>query len=403
MYAFNNLTAKVGVEGKVTSDLMARVVLKVRDSNPGNEAIEAGGTRYLVPTDGFNQSGNMTVNTTPSVTPNTKLAEDVWLDEANLDFTMHVWPRAHMIVGRQFQSYGMGLLVNNARQSQEGLRFKWNDLWKTGLGFDAFVGGADYTMSTLPFQATGDGYESMRLFYQKPNWSLAANWMPDGVGQEAGWSADAWARFWGGREVQAEFAEQYMDVYGHKYAGSDPNALMATLDIWKGRHWYLKGYTSYADANYNPFYSTVNPYFELYGNEDGTLNIPWERWLNNPLVEPNINVWGGKLNFDWCTANWTAQYYALSGRSMNWGNSMWGDPDGDMTRNLAASYGGVSTVDTENVPYSQLWAISVKKPIANGVDLNVTYAQELLSSATQNANPGLKDAQLLVAGIAVGF
>jgi hypothetical protein len=347
---------------------------------------------------------------------NSHSAENIWLDEANLDFTMHVWPRAHMIVGRQFQSYGMGLLVNNERQSQDGVRLQYGNMWKSGIGFDAFVGGATYTMNNsvalgtssvggTPYLNGGDLYESMRLSYKKPDWSIAANWLPNGVGEERGWSADAWARFWGGREVQAEFAEQYNDLMGEQYvtqSNADPTAMMATLDIWKGHHWALKGYASYADAKYNPFYSTVNPYFELYGNEDGTVWVPWERWLDNPIVEPNLQVWGGKLNFDWLKANWVAQYYGLHGRSNNWDNSMWGDPDGDGSRYLLAGHSATGT--TSAAPYNALWSIGFKKNVASGVDLHLTYAEQMLADSTKNpiSNSGLKDAQLLVGGVSVG-
>jgi hypothetical protein len=417
---FDNLTAKVGIEGKVTKDLSARAVLKMRDTEPGHEALwidatpanrhtvgAVGGVRPLV--DGFSGAGGSASGLwgANGLFGTGHQAEQIWLDEANLDYTMHMWPRAHMVVGRQFQSYGLGLLVNNERQAQEGLRFQWNNLGKSGLAFDAFAGGSDYAFAGPPYingDATpspfvGDGYVSTRLSYHRPNWSLAGNWLADGVGGERGWSADVWARFWGGRELQAEFATQNNTILGNQYSDilnphNDPTAAMALVDVWKGHNWALKGYWSYADAEYNIWYSTVNPYFETYGQSDnGSQWIPWERWLKNPLIEPNLNVYGGKLNWNWLRAAWTAQYYGLSGRSGFWGNNTWGGQ-------LAP--GGSVWDSGKNAPYNGLWSVSVSKPIASGVNLNLTYAGQRVSNDVPS-DEGLQDAQLLMAEIAVGF
>jgi len=299
-----------------------------------------------------------------------------------------------MVAGRQFQAYGMGLLVNNARQSQQGLRLSWNNLWKTGLELDGFVGGAFANMEVGDRWNKGvsDSYSSARLAYKRPNWAVSGNYLINGVGDEQGWSADAWARFWGGRELQAEFATQINDLFGNDYTHSDPTALMALVDVWKGKNWALKGYYSYADAAYNPWYSSVNPYFENYLNEDGTQWLPWERWLRNPLVMSNLDVIGGRLNFGWMKANWTAQYYGVHGRSSWWAHTMWGNADGTPV------WGGGNSGAT---PYNGLMSLGVKKAIANGVDLNVTYARQMANDkAAFNA---LDDAQLAVVGLAVGF
>jgi hypothetical protein len=305
---------------------------------------------------------------------------------------MRIFPKAHMVLGRQFQSYGLGLLVNNSRQAQQGMRLAWNNLFGSSLSFETFAGGATYAFSS-PFKEPGDSYLSARLAYQKPNYSLGGNWLVNGVGSESGWSVDAWARFWGGRELQVEYAKQVKDVNGDEFViHNDPEALMATVDVWKGRNWALKGFYSMADAEYNPVYSSLNPYFEVYSEGEGTRWLPWELWLRNPLVQPNLEVIGGTLTFKALTWDWKAQYYSLDNKSNFFGNNLFAGSA------LNTNFAGVA-----EVPYDQLWALSVKRQVANGVDITCTYARQMLSDLTGSAMPNLDDAQLVMLGVVVGF
>lgn len=385
---FDNLTAKVGAAGKITDDLMARVVLKVRDTyspEVANFSVAAG--THVVPVD-------------------TRSAEELWLDEACLDFNWS-WAGARTVVGRQFQNYGLGVLVNNSRESQQGIRMAWGDIMNTGFDLEGFIGGSTYTFgggvnhgwdSVLP--ELGDGYISARLGYRQPDWGIAGNWLADGAGLEQGWGFDAWARFWGGRQIQAEFATLNRPIDGITFLHNDPVGIMGSVDIWKGRNWALKGYYSQADSEFNPWYSTVNPYFEAYGtSDDGRAWLNWGRWLDNPLILPNVRVIGGDLDFRLLNADWKAMYYNLDNMSDFWENTMWGS-------------GGGPGLDPTRVPYNQLWAIRVQKQIANGVNLNLTYAQQLVNEDARSLVPatapgldywGYENAQLLMAGIAVGF
>jgi len=388
---FDNLTAKVGVSGKITDDLMGRIMIKVRDTDAAPVFFD----EDPVTVDGY-------------------FPENLWLDEACLDFNWK-WASARAVVGRQFQAYGLGLLVNNSRQSQQGVRLAWNDILKTNLNFEGFVGGASYDFgaggSEIPNLNVGDGYVSARVSYDRPNWRLAANWLADGAGNERGWGADAWARFWGGREIQAEFATLTQALDGSSYDDriinptSNPIAVMGNVDIWKGKSWGLKGMYSQADAEYNPWYSSINPYFESYGNsDDGFAWLRWGRALDNQLIVPNIRAMGATVDVNFLKADWQGMYYYMERLNKFdvapafWGNTNWSD------------------LDPSDAPYNQLWAIRVRKEIANGVNLNLTYAQQILNDdarsglAVSSANPsgnlkdaGLKNAQLLMAGIAVGF
>jgi len=298
-------------------------------------------------------------------------------------------------VGRQFQSYGLGLLVNNSRQSQQGIRLGWNDIFKTGLGLEGFVGGASYTFGDFEEEEPGDGYVSLRLAYAQPSFKLAGNWLVDGAGDETGWGVDGWARFWGGREIQAEFGTLTQAIDGSDYSHNDPIGVMGSVDIWKGNNWALKGFYSQADAEYNPMYSTLNPYFEAYGNSDnGRAWLNWGRWLDNPLVIPNLRAIGGNLDFSFAKADFQAMYYNLDNLSEFWGMTRWG---------------GSSGLNPDGVPYNQLWGVRMKKEIANGVNLNLTYARQMVDKDVlvvgdnSLGDLGYDDAQLLMAGVAVGF
>jgi hypothetical protein len=339
-------------------------------------------------------------------------SEGLWLDEACLDFNWG-WADSRVVFGRQFQSYGLGLLVNNSRKSQQGIRLAWNDLFKTNLNLEGFVGGATYSFGAnnggfgAEYQGDwnvpairGDGYVSARLSYDRPNFRIGANWLADGFGSERGWGLDGWARFWGGREIQAEFGTLTKELDGIGYPHSNPMGIMGNVDIWKGKSWGLKGLYSQADAEYDPWYSSVNPYFESYGGSDtGQAWLQWGRALDNPLVVPNVRAMGGSLDVNFAKADWQAMYYNLQKlnaypTSAFWGHTNW------------------ANLDPSDVPYNQLWAVRVRKEIANGVNLNLTYAQQILNDDARYGQSigaptldsvGYKNAQLLMAGIAVGF
>jgi len=378
---FDNLTAKIGIEGAITDDLSGKVVLKVRDScYPTRDAM------VTVPAAWRGQAV-----TIPAV--DTRYAEEVWLDEACLMFPTHGWVNANWTVGRQFQSYGLGLLVNNERSSQQGVRAEFDDSF--GLfDWEFFFGGSTYTFDSQPpgvsFPAgTNDGYLSARWEYNRPSWAIGANWLVDGVAKEEGYGADLWLEFWGGRELYVEYARLTTDLGGmENFPHNDPAGYMALVDIWKGSNWALRGYYSDLDAEFDPVYSTANPYWEPYGDDASNVWIPWERWLRNPLAMANTEVMGGLLDFSIGSTPFEFTYYSLDGNSETspfWQHTQWG------------SYARTAP------PYDALWAIRATTPVADGVDVTWTYARQEVSSDGKLAYPSLDDAQVVVAGVTVPF
>jgi hypothetical protein len=340
-HEFDNMTAMVGIQGKITDAVSGRIALKVRDQADPTVAV-----------DGY-------------------AAETVWLDEANISANSKFLLPATWTFGRQYQSYGMGLLVDNERKSQQGVRIQVPDIFGSNLDVDLFGGGIDGKFDGSPLYnypiigGKTDSYLSGRVAYTRPTWSLGGNYLSHGAGDERGWSADLAAQIWG-RDIRAEYASEDRDVNGVKQ--NDNKAWMASADLWRGNNWRLTGFYSEAQENYTMVYSALNPYYE---NLQGTsaFAVPWEKWLRNPLILSSVQTIGGHLDFHLASMPFTAAYFNLKGKD-----------------------GFVPNYDT-------LWAIGTSKQLADGVTANVTYGQENANSD----HPLLRDQKLLQAGVAVGF
>jgi len=375
---FDNLTAKIGIEGEITDDLSGKVALKVRDtSDPSRSAWMSRGV------------GNFMIPCVDGQSP-----EVVYLDEANLMFNTTGLIRGNWTVGRQFQNYGCGLLVNNERQSQQGVRGQFSGVWGTNLDWEFFAGGSNYMFNTTNLASSfgaDDGYLSARVAYNAPHWGIAGNALLNGWAKEEGWGADFWGEFWGGREILAEYAVLTADAAGKEnFAHNDPAGYMAMVDVWKGANWALRGYFSDLDAEFDPYYSTANPYWEPYGSDSALLWIPWERWLRNPLAMANLEVIGGQLDFTIGSTPFQAVYYNVDANSGTWWNhTQWGQS-------------GTYQASGDFAPYDVLWGIQMTKPVADGVNVNVTYAYQKLADQMSSYS-SYDDVQMLAAGITVGF
>ena len=386
---FDNLTAMVGIEGKVTDDLSARIALKVRDTSDRlrywwNECCGGGFSGLNPAVDGRN-------------------AETVWLDEAYLMFPTDWLLDAKWTVGRQYFSHGLGLLINNERMSQQGLRAQFEDIFNTNLDLDVFAGGSAYTFTTMGTGSydTTDGYLALALNYERPSWKVGGQYLQDGYGEEEGWAVDFWAKFWG-REVYAEVAELMtmrcgLDV--DTFAHSNPTAVMALLDVWKGNNWALRGFYSDVDAKYDVWNSTINPYWEPYRNLDTTatqLAIPWERWLRNPFAMTNVEAIGGQLEFTLGSTPFEVAYYDLSRNSAYWNYSPYAKRIGMTSASGTPADPGVP------VPIDSLVSLRMVREVADGVKIGVTWARQDIDPMFATSL-GLQDQQLLSAEVTIGF
>ncbi|MCK4324206.1 MAG: hypothetical protein KAW89_06715, partial [Armatimonadetes bacterium] len=312
------------------------------------------------------------------------------------------------------------------RMAQQGVRAQFEN----SLGFldwEFFAGGAGYDFDTyglnaienLVFSDTtygnwfagsglDDGYLSARAEYARPSWAIGGNWLIDGFGKEEGYGADLWLQLPGHRHLYAEYARLTTQPAGAEPIGAlaDPEAWMVMLDIFKGKNWALRGYWADLDPCYNPYFSSVNPYWEPYGDDyqpaisTALINdytrwqawIPWERWLRNPLAMPNVEVIGAQLDVRIGGTPIEFVYFALDANSAYWGQTQW------------ATHLGWSG-DPAAPLYDTLWAVRISEPLAEGIDLNLTYARQEPSAVSGNSEFGdvFEDVQLLVAGVVVAF
>ena len=118
--------------------------------------------------------------------------------------------------------------------------------------------------------------------------------------------------------------------------------------------------------------------------------IPWERWLRNPLAMSNVQVIGGQLDFQIGNTPFEAMYYTLDANSYNWSQTQW------------ATYLGY-IADASEPLYDTLWAIRMTQPLADGVDMTLTYARQKAASWVNEEEDWLPDVQLIVAGVVVPF
>jgi len=255
-----------------------------------------------------------------------------------------------------------------------------------GLDYEFFFGGGDYKFLPGDESFRADTYSSARIAYSGSSFSIGGQYLINGYIQEKGWSADLAANIWNG-DIRFEWGQLLRDRGGRwtdEFRHNEPTAWMASADIWRGSNWKLTGFASSTDAEYDVFYSSINPYYEHIARQGA--GVPWEKWLRNPLAMPNTQVLGGSLDFQLGKLPFKVVYYDLEDRGSS--DSSW------WYHNSAAVAGGWSGVE---VPYDALMAASLGLPLTDGVNATLTYAR-------QNANyAGLDDLQLLQVGVALGF
>jgi hypothetical protein len=345
--AYDALTAKVGIQGNITNHLFGRITLKSADSYAPLSVI------------GVETGEGPAFSDTPGMRPHGYGGDDVWLDEAFVTAQLNAPIGGELTIGRQFQAYGMGLLVNNERRSQQGFRYRHGKLFGTDLAVDAFFGGSSYTwMPMQPDMHLSDIYGSARLSYERPKWSLSANALPDGAGDEGAAGADLWVDLGGGKNLYAEYAELWHHVNRWRYAGhSPPKAYAVSMDLIKTPDVSVTGFFSHVDAEYDIVYSSIHPYFELIeGRADNPNHIPWERWLRNPITITNFEVWGGTLSSHIGEFPFDLAVYDVNKISHWWWESQYAAVD-----------------------YDLLWALSFHKALAHGAMVSLTYAEERAS------------------------
>lgn len=365
---FDALTAKIGIQGNLSKRAYGRITFKHADTYVPLSVlgVETGeGPSYI------NFPGNR---------PYGQGGDDVWLDEAFVTYQSNGFLSGEWTFGRQFQSYGLGLMVNNERRAQQGIRYRKRGFLNRNLNFDAFYGGGSSNWLPIePYMWASDGYVSARLEYKQPRWSIAYGALPDGAGNEEVQNVDLWVHLGGERHLYAEYARQTYHVNRWRYAGHEPpNAWGVQMDVIKNKRLALQAYYCQVGPEYDVVYSSIHPYFELIEGRNGDANhIPWERWLRNPIAITNFRVYGGTLSTHIGEFPVEFAYYELGKLGDWWWESQFA-----------------------NVDYDRLFALSFHKALAHGANMSLTYAQEHVSGS----NPEYKQTnQLLQTQLTVGF
>lgn len=366
---YDALTAKVGIQGNITDRLFGRVTFKAADEYVPLSVlgVETG-------------EGSAFINF-PGRRPRGYGGNDIWLDEAFVSFETGGFLSGEWTIGRQFQSYGMGLMVNNERRAQAGVRYRKRGFLFNNLNLDAFYGGGSYDWLPIePFMSHSDGYLTARFEYDRPKWQLAYNAMPDGAGNENVQGIDLHVDLGGDKHLYAEYAEISHHVNRFRYAGHGaPNAYGLSVDLLKTRDFALRGFYSRVHPEYDVIYSSIHPYYELIeGDTQQNFNhIPWERWLRNPVMLTNFKVIGGSASTHLGEFPVDFAYYKLYKIADWWWESQYA-----------------------NVDFDVLWAVTFRKSLAHGAVMSLTYAEERASGLSVISNENHK---LLQTQVSVGF
>ena len=374
---FDALTAKLGIQGQITDELMGKISLKmIDDYSRVNDAATQG--NVFAPRDVVNGPSLAS----PGWNRELGLADvPLWLDEAYLKYATKWCTPVQWTVGRQFFSYGMGLLADNSRLSQQGIRGKADQLWGTGLNADFFFGEGIYGMDFghIAYDGWMDGYQIGRLEYARKHWGVGGNYLSTGIQDEVGWSTNAWLRVMN-RDINFEFAQLLVWQNSVEPAGGThpdkPQAMAGNIQILNGHNLKLTGSYSRADSDYNLFYTALNPYWESIGSNTPSGEIPWERWMRNSVIFPGAEALAADLDFRLGSIPFHVRYANLR--------------DIKDYAVLAQNVG----VDVDDYP--NLLQVSASKKIVDGLNVAFTWAREF-------GVGGADDLDLLQASAVVAF
>lgn len=357
---FDNMMVEVGVQKWITDDVFGRIRLKYADAYVPLSVVDpehGEGPGFANP---------------PGNRPYGFGAEDLWLDEAYVKFTTRGTLAADWTVGRQFFRYGGGCMVNNERRGLMGIRGHRDGLLGSNLDLDFVLAGATHDwLPNRPLPGNSDGYVAARLSHDARRWALGFNALPDGTGNEIVYGFDLRYHLGGCRYLWAEGAELQRHanrpVYGLKEASD--RAYMAGIDVIDTEDVRLRGYYSFANAEYDVVYSSLHPYYEItQSNAPGNL-IPWDRWLRRPFIMSNIECIGAHIETHIGSLPLQIQYYDLSADSDWWEQSQ------------------LAFLD-----YDKLWSISVSRRFEDNMTGRLLYGRQ---EAAGNATPGTTDQEIL--------
>ncbi len=276
-----------------------------------------------------------------------------WLDEA---WVSHSYGEDDFWrFGRQFQQYAMGLVVNNERRAQNGLRRRFDGVFDSSFDIDLFYGGSSYDWMPIPPNNPGsDGYFSSRVQYDGDRLDLGFSWLPDGVGKEDARGVDFSYRYSGDKYLAGEYGWLYHHCNRYVYAEKHkPDALALLADLYKTDNLWLQAWYSIVDAEYDIQYSSLHPYLKIEQRDRPHNLIYWDRWLKRRPTMTNIEFIGGNA--------WThlgefplhLTYYQLDEEAYEWWPSS----------------------QVSSLVFDKLWAIRTYRSLGENASVQLTYAK----------------------------
>ncbi|MFO8081227.1 MAG: S-layer homology domain-containing protein [Armatimonadota bacterium] len=375
---FDALTIRFGLEGYVTDDMLGRIALKMADGRHPLAAltVEMGEVDSPPPFTGGNPHPDLGY-----------LGNNIYLDEAWIRWDGS-WPfDATWTVGRQFQAYGLGMVVNNERLSQQGVHALIDPFFTDELSLQGFIGGANYQHSGGEYSFDSNRYESMYLQYKRPRWSVGVPWLIRGYGMtqrdgrrwhERAWGIDGWWNYYKDLDLWFEYAHLEGHANRHVFTrggNTNPEALMVILELIDSPDIDLTALLSDVQAEYDITYSSLYPYYEILCGPTGKRIFPYERWLRRPLAMPNLEVIGAQGTWYAGDGKWPvdAFYYSVSS------NSDWWE---------------ASPVD--GLFYDRLYGARVRHEIKDGVETSLTWAHQEPRNSETDASSNLFQFQTTV-------
>lgn len=355
---FDALTMRVGLEGYIGEDTFGRIALKMAD---GREPLAALAVEL----------GE--VETPPPFTaghPHSELGylgNSIYLDEAWVRFEGS-WPvDATWTIGRQFQAYGLGMVVNNERLSQQGVHVLIDPFLGDDLSVQAFMGGTNFQHSGGPFTIDSNHYESMYVQYKRPRWSIGVPWLIRGYGlrrpdgraySESAWGVDGWWNYHKDLDLWFEYA--YLEGHANRNlytrdSNSNPEAVMIIAEVLDTPDFDVTLLLSDVEAEYDIVYSSLHPYYELLCEPADRRIFPYERWLRRPLAMPNLEVVGGQGTWYAKDGEWPVDvfYYSVSSNSDWW-----------------------RATPIDGLYYDKLYGARIRNEVKDGLECSLTWAHQ---------------------------
>ncbi|MBD3293557.1 MAG: hypothetical protein GF393_11580 [Armatimonadia bacterium] len=367
---FDALTMRFGLEGYVGDDTFGRIALKMADGRHPLAAltVELGEIEAPRPYTGGNPDPELGY-----------LGNNIYLDEAWVRFNAD-WPvDATWTVGRMFQAYGLGMVVNNERLSQQGVHFAIDDFLVDDFNLQGFAGGSTYLHSGGEFsEGEANHYESLYGEYKRPRWSIGVPWLIHGYGLtqadgrnyfEAAWGIDGWWNYYKDLDVWFEYA--YLTGHGNRWVyrrdgNTNPEALMIIAELFATPDFDLTAVLTDVEAEYDIIYSSLHPYYELLCDPTDKRIFPYERWLRRPLAMPNLEVIGAYGTWYCGDGEWPVDMFWYSVTS----NSDWWE---------------ASPID--DLYYDKLYGARVRHEVKDGLECSLTWAhQQPRDASTDDAS-----------------